>query len=99
MLRVYAKSRIALRFSWRYPLQHLDTLSDRLGVNVHLKREDYQKILPSYGAYNMIKNLSEAQLKAGIITASAGNHAQGVAFDPPGSPGIMPLSCRPLLLI
>ena len=65
------------------PLQKLDNLSDRLGVEVHLKREDYQKIhsFKLRGAYNMIKNLSEAQLKAGIVTASAGNHAQGVALS------------------
>ncbi|MDQ9833954.1 pyridoxal-phosphate dependent enzyme, partial [Acinetobacter soli] len=62
------------------PLHYLDNLSDRLGVNVHLKREDFQKIhsFKLRGAYNKIKNLSESQLKSGIITASAGNHAQGV---------------------
>ena len=64
------------------PLHYLDNLSDRLGVNVHLKREDFQKIhsFKLRGAYNKIKNLSESQLKSGIITASAGNHAQGVAL-------------------
>jgi threonine dehydratase len=65
------------------PLQKLDSLSSRLGVNVMLKREDLQKIhsFKLRGAYNKIKELSEAQLKAGVITASAGNHAQGVALS------------------
>ncbi|MBQ4245968.1 MAG: threonine ammonia-lyase, biosynthetic [Succinivibrio sp.] len=65
------------------PLQKLDTLSSRLGVNVLLKREDYQHIhsFKLRGAYHKIKNLDDAQLKAGIITASAGNHAQGVALS------------------
>lgn len=64
------------------PLQKLESLSSRLGVNVMLKREDLQKIhsFKLRGAYNKIKELSEAQLKAGVITASAGNHAQGVAL-------------------
>ena len=65
------------------PLQNLESLSSRLGVNVLLKREDYQKIhsFKLRGAYHKIKNLDENQLKAGIVTASAGNHAQGVALS------------------
>ena len=65
------------------PLQKLENLSSRLGVNVLLKREDYQKIhsFKLRGAYHKIKNLDENQLKAGIVTASAGNHAQGVALS------------------
>lgn len=50
--------------------------------NVWLKREDQQPVF-SYklrGAYNLISNLSEQEKKRGLITASAGNHAQGVAF-------------------
>ena len=65
------------------PLQKLESLSSRLGVNVLLKREDLQKIhsFKLRGAYNMIKGLTPSQLKAGVITASAGNHAQGVALS------------------
>lgn len=65
------------------PLQKLESLSSRLGINVLLKREDLQKIhsFKLRGAYNMIKGLTPAQLKAGVITASAGNHAQGVALS------------------
>ena len=65
------------------PLQNLENLSARLGVNVLIKREDFQKIhsFKLRGAYHKIKNLDEAALKSGIITASAGNHAQGVALS------------------
>ncbi|MDY6322604.1 MAG: threonine ammonia-lyase, biosynthetic [Succinivibrio sp.] len=65
------------------PLQRLDSLSSRLGVNVQLKREDLQAIhsFKLRGAYNKIRELPEAQLKSGVITASAGNHAQGVALS------------------
>ena len=65
------------------PLHKLESLSERLGVNVLLKREDRQLIhsFKIRGAYNKIKSLSAAQIKAGVITASAGNHAQGVALS------------------
>lgn len=65
------------------PLQPLERLSERLGVNVLLKREDRQPIhsFKLRGAYNKIKGLSPTQIKAGVITASAGNHAQGVALS------------------
>ncbi len=63
----------------------LDTaksLSKRLGNQVLLKREDTQPVFSFKlrGAYNKMANLSEAQLKRGVICASAGNHAQGVAL-------------------
>ncbi|MBP3750895.1 MAG: pyridoxal-phosphate dependent enzyme, partial [Prevotella sp.] len=65
------------------PLQKMENLSDRLGVNVLIKREDRQLIhsFKIRGAYNKIKSLSDAQIKAGVVTASAGNHAQGVALS------------------
>ncbi len=56
--------------------------SDMCGNNVYLKPENMQ-ITGSFklrGAYNKISQLSEAEKKRGVITASAGNHAQGVAF-------------------
>ncbi len=64
------------------PLQKLDKVSERLGVNVVLKREDLQ-IVHSFklrGAYNKIAGLSKEILNKGVIAASAGNHAQGVAL-------------------
>jgi len=65
------------------PLQRNRILSDKFQNNIFLKREDLQTVR-SYkirGAYNKIKSLSAAQIKKGIICASAGNHAQGVAYS------------------
>lgn len=65
------------------PLQRNITWSDRLDCEVFLKREDLQ-IVRSYkirGAYNKLSSLSETELAKGIVCASAGNHAQGVAFS------------------
>jgi threonine dehydratase len=58
------------------------SLSRRLNNSVLLKREDQQAVFSFKlrGAYNKMAQLSPAQLKKGVITASAGNHAQGVAL-------------------
>ena len=58
-------------------------LSRRLHNTVLLKREDQQSVrsFKLRGAYNKMAHLSEAQLKKGVICASAGNHAQGVALS------------------
>ncbi|NYG03729.1 threonine dehydratase [Pseudonocardia antarctica] len=64
------------------PLQLNPRLSDALGGEVWVKREDLQPVR-SYkirGAYNLIAQLPEADRLAGVVCASAGNHAQGVAF-------------------
>jgi threonine dehydratase len=65
------------------PLQYNALLSERYGCNVYLKREDLQSVrsFKIRGAYNRIKRLNEEELKNGIICASAGNHAQGVAYS------------------
>ncbi len=65
------------------PLERAPTLSGRLKNNVFLKREDLQPVFSFKirGAYNKIANLDEEALKRGVITASAGNHAQGVALS------------------
>ena len=58
-------------------------LSKKINNSVFLKREDQHAVF-SYkirGAYNRMAQLTAAQLKQGVITASAGNHAQGVAFS------------------
>jgi threonine dehydratase len=57
-------------------------LSKRLGNQVWLKREDTQPVFSFKlrGAYNKMRQLSKAQLQRGVICASAGNHAQGVAL-------------------
>ena len=64
------------------PLEHLPRLSERFGNRVLLKREDLQQVFSFKlrGAYNKISGLSRHALKRGIICASAGNHAQGVAL-------------------
>ncbi|ACX83722.1 threonine dehydratase [Blattabacterium sp. (Periplaneta americana) str. BPLAN] len=66
------------------PLQRNSLLSEKYQANIFLKREDLQ-IIRSYkirGAYNKIKSLSHIEeLKKGIVCASAGNHAQGVAYS------------------
>jgi len=57
--------------------------SDRTGARVSFKRED-QQVVRSYklrGAYNKIRSLSEEELSRGVVCASAGNHAQGVALS------------------
>ncbi len=64
------------------PLQLNTGLSNKYNCHIYLKREDLQ-IVRSFkirGAYNKMATLSPDQLKNGIICASAGNHAQGVAF-------------------
>ncbi|UCH65645.1 MAG: pyridoxal-phosphate dependent enzyme, partial [Ignavibacterium sp.] len=65
------------------PLTFNHHLSERYKCNIHLKREDLQTVR-SYkirGAYNKINSLSEDELKRGVVCASAGNHAQGVAYS------------------
>ncbi|MGL4821031.1 MAG: threonine ammonia-lyase IlvA [Bacilli bacterium] len=65
------------------PLQRDDRLSERYECNVWLKREDLQ-IVRSFkirGAYNKMSTLTAEQLAGGVVCASAGNHAQGVAFS------------------
>ncbi len=65
------------------PLSKLDKLSSRLGNQIWLKREDMQpvKSFKLRGAHNKIKQLTEQQKANGVVTASAGNHAQGVALS------------------
>jgi threonine dehydratase len=64
------------------PLDPAPALSARIGNNLLLKREDMQPVFSFKlrGAYNKMANLPAPQLKRGVIAASAGNHAQGVAL-------------------
>ena len=67
----------------RTPLQFHRKLSEHFGAEIYLKREDLQ-IVRSYkirGAYNLISSLQEDERARGVVCASAGNHAQGVAFS------------------
>jgi len=64
------------------PLMHNFNLSEQYQCRLHLKREDLQ-VVRSYkirGAYNKMATVPREQLENGIVCASAGNHAQGVAF-------------------
>src|SRR5947208_2384632 len=64
------------------PLERAPALSSRVGNDVLLKREDMQPVFSFKlrGAYNKMAALPDAALKRGVIAASAGNHAQGVAL-------------------
>lgn len=64
------------------PLQKNERLSEKYGCNVYLKREDLQYVrsFKLRGAYYSVKSLSEEEVKNGVVCASAGNHAQGVAY-------------------
>lgn len=64
------------------PLTAAHFLSKRLQNNVLIKREDMQPVFSFKlrGAYNCMRQLSDAERLCGVVTASAGNHAQGVAF-------------------
>src|SRR5512135_3227931 len=65
------------------PLERAPRLSRRLGNQVLFKREDLQPVFSFKlrGAYNRISHLSESVARRGVICASAGNHAQGVALS------------------
>lgn len=65
------------------PLQRSERLSERYRADVYLKREDLQAVR-SYkirGAYNFIAGMAGGHPSAGVVCASAGNHAQGVAWS------------------
>lgn len=67
----------------RTPLQRHRKLSEKYGADIYLKREDLQ-VVRSYklrGAYNLMQGLTDDQRARGIVAASAGNHAQGVAWS------------------
>ena len=64
------------------PLMNSIRYSKKYDANILLKREDLQRVR-SYkirGAFNKISSLTKEQLAKGVVCASAGNHAQGVAF-------------------
>ncbi len=65
------------------PLNYAANLSDRLQNHIWIKREDLQPVFSFKirGAYNKMAKLDQAILQKGVITASAGNHAQGVAMS------------------
>ncbi len=77
------------------PLERADWLSRRIGNTVLLKREDLQPVFSFKlrGAYNKMAHLDAGQLSRGVICASAGNHAQGVAL------AAQRLGCRAVIVM
>jgi threonine dehydratase len=66
----------------RTPLEFSHSLSERLGVDVYVKYELFQKAgsFKVRGAFNKILSLSDAERAAGVVAVSGGNHAQAVAY-------------------
>jgi threonine dehydratase len=77
------------------PLEFAPTLSKQTGNRIYFKREDMQSVFSFKlrGAYNKMAHLPPAQLKRGVICASAGNHAQGVALS------ATKLGCRAVIVM
>jgi len=77
------------------PLDLAPTLSQRMENRIYFKREDMQSVFSFKlrGAYNKMAHLSPAQIKRGVICASAGNHAQGVALS------AAKLGCRAVIVM
>ncbi|MET0856638.1 MAG: threonine ammonia-lyase, biosynthetic, partial [Telluria sp.] len=77
------------------PLELAPLLSQRFDNRIYFKREDMQSVFSFKlrGAYNKMANLSDGQRKRGVICASAGNHAQGVALS------AAKLGCRALVVM
>jgi threonine dehydratase len=66
----------------RSPLQFSERLSEATGATVYLKREDLQAVR-SYklrGAHNLLMQLTDDEIAAGVVCSSAGNHGQGFAM-------------------
>ncbi|HTJ95852.1 MAG TPA: threonine ammonia-lyase, biosynthetic [Rhodocyclaceae bacterium] len=77
------------------PLDFAPNLSARIGNRIFLKREDMQPVFSFKlrGAYNKLASLTPQQRKRGVICASAGNHAQGVAL------GAKKIGCRAIIVM
>ena len=77
------KAKVRLKHvATKTPLMHNQFYSEKYGAKIYFKREDLQ-VVRSYkirGAYNKMASLTPKELAKGVICASAGNHAQGVAF-------------------
>jgi threonine dehydratase len=79
---IYAAASRLKNVALKTPLMFNQNLSERYQANIYLKREDLQ-VVRSYkirGAYNKMASMSAEDLAKGVVCASAGNHAQGVAY-------------------
>ena len=86
MLETYVKKILSSKvydLAKETPLSPARLLTQRFGTQVYLKREDLQSIFSFKlrGAYNRMVHIDANQLEKGVVTASAGNHAQGVALS------------------
>lgn len=82
-LKIEEATKVLKNVVKRTPLEFSQSLSDLFNANIYLKREDLQ-VVRSYklrGAYNMISKLDAESSRKGVVCASAGNHAQGVAYS------------------
>lgn len=79
---VLAAHRVLKDVVIKTPMRRDSFLSEKYEANIYLKQENAQKVrsFKLRGAYYAIHNLPEDQLKCGVVCASAGNHAQGVAY-------------------
>lgn len=79
---IYAARERVERTARHTPLEYSHTFSEMTGTSVHLKLENFQRTgsFKIRGATNRIATLSKTEKEAGVVTASAGNHAQGVAL-------------------
>ncbi len=77
------------------PLEKANNLSKALKNNIYLKREDLQDVFSFKirGAFNKMRQIPQSQLANGVITSSAGNHAQGVALS------ALKLNCNATILM
>lgn len=83
VFNIPAASKVLRKVVLETPLQYNRNLSEKFQADIYLKREDLQ-VVRSYkirGAYNLMHSLSKEERKNGVVCASAGNHAQGVAFS------------------
>ncbi len=83
MSRIEAAARLLAPVIRRTPLLASRVLSERTGAEVWLKCENLQRTgsFKPRGAYNRIANLPQEARERGVVAASAGNHAQGVAWS------------------
>ncbi len=79
---IYSAAELLSQVIKHTPLEKSETLSGKFDANIYLKREDLQ-LVRSYklrGAYNKMASLAREELSRGVVCASAGNHAQGLAW-------------------
>ena len=98
MMTDYLKKILTARVydvAFETPLDLAPILSERLRNRIYFKREDMQSVFSFKlrGAYNKMAHLTPAQLRNGVICASAGNHAQGVAL------GASKLGCKAVIVM